>query len=102
MISNLQPHPPYVITPDGWPAIEMIPDSQYIDVTGDITGIPGVLMCEDVKGMVLDVFKLKAKLFCGKYPGIPLYIVKWKKKKWEMSEVNPTKTKKNRRVVYQS
>ena len=36
----------------------------------------------DVKGQVLPLFKLKAKMFKYKYPHLNLIIVQWKNKQW--------------------
>ena len=75
-ISDLIAHPVYIITPLSWPIIKMIPDAQYIDVTGEWSGVPGKTIIEDTKGMVTDVFKLKVKMFHGMFPTIGIFMVK--------------------------
>lgn len=37
----------------------------------------------DVKGMVLEVFKIKAKLFKFRHPDLELVLVQWKNNNWE-------------------
>lgn len=49
-------------------AITYIPDFGYF--------INGKWVVEDVKGLITDVFKIKHKLFCLKYPEIILRIIK--------------------------
>ncbi len=52
----------------------MIPDSEYVDVKGTVTGIPGKHVIEDYKGMITDVFRIKVKLFHGMYPAIGIFV----------------------------
>lgn len=61
-------------------AIKYIPDFVFYDDAGNIEKVV------DVKGKQTEVFKIKAKLFCGKYQ-IPLVLAKYdyKKKTFEES-----------------
>jgi len=75
-ISDLSDHPKFVITPEGWPPIVYEADAKYVDLTGQICGEPNTLVIEDTKGVILDIFKIKAKLFAGKFPDQVLILVK--------------------------
>lgn len=96
VITELRRHPIYVITPDAWPVIKFIPDAQYVDIKGTITGKPGQLIVEDTKGMITDIFRLKVKLFRGKYPDIDLFIARSMSKRgkvvaWRMTDAEKKK-----------
>lgn len=93
-----------MITPASFPVIKMIPDAEYIDVSGEVTGIPGKLVIEDTKGMVTDTFKLKVKLFHGMYPAIGIFMVKGRYRKkaiafWEVTDIIPVKTRVKRIIT---
>lgn len=45
------------------------PDFEVVDAAGNLRVL-------DYKGVLTDVFKLKAKMWRHAYPGVPLYIVK--------------------------
>lgn len=42
----------------------------------EVTTLAGELRCLDFKGVLTEVFRLKAKLFRARYPGVPLIVVK--------------------------
>lgn len=42
----------------------------------EVMTLAGELRCLDFKGVVTEVFKLKAKLFRARYPDVPLVVVK--------------------------
>jgi len=90
-----------VISPEGWPLIKFIPDAEYWDVTGALTGVPGKHCIEDTKGMVTDVFKLKVKLFHGSFPGIGIFMVKSRSRKgqvvkWVVEDIIPVKGREHK------
>lgn len=94
-ISDLQAHPTYVITPDFWPVIKFIPDAGYVDTKGSISGVAGARVIEDTKGMITDVFRLKVKLFRGKYPTYKVFVVKSKRGQWAMEDFSGARRKKS-------
>jgi hypothetical protein len=75
-ISDLVVHPTYELQP----AFAMPGDSrrkfQAITYEGDFAYTEdGRKVCEDVKGFVTDVFKIKRKMFLFRYPDIELLII---------------------------
>lgn len=73
-ISNLRVHPKYILQEafkyHGIPerAITYEGDFEYIS--------DGIQICEDVKGVRTEVFKIKRKLFINKYPDICFVVIK--------------------------
>jgi hypothetical protein len=67
-IGELQEQPSYVVSPDGCKPISYRPDFRYVE--------NGITVCEDVKGIETAEFRIKAKLFRWKYPGIEFRILR--------------------------
>lgn len=72
-ISDLELQPEYELQPSfkrGKKTIRAItytPDFRYVE--------HGVVVCEDVKGVATEAFKIKSKLFLFKYPDVELRII---------------------------
>jgi len=72
VIDGLEEQVPFEIQPDGCERIRYIADFTYYE--------KGEYIVEDVKGVQTDVFRLKAKLFKGRYPQYKFCISKAKYK----------------------
>lgn len=66
-ITGLQVHKPFVVWDHGKEKIKYIADFTYQE--------NGKTVCEDTKGVVTQVFRIKSKLFRARYPDIELRVI---------------------------
>jgi hypothetical protein len=68
-IKNIEVHPKYEILPANgkMAAVNYVADFKYM--------ADGRVVVEDVKGVLTEVFRIKAKMFVMKYPNIDFFVV---------------------------